>query len=348
MKFQVIVVAMVVFVMEIHGYGSSSYQNLPEDRIYDNNFFQPKFKYNKYDRPFGNKVYRKPFDTLEFPFYTPKRDQYNSDDKIVFPTQNEYDYKIKFPSYPNDYITNDDNLQQTPAPATTKEEFSYDDERENGPTNWGRFSEVCEIGNRQSPVNLIEDHSIPQPTQRPLIIEGFSNQPISMKVENNGHSAKFTFNHLQNKPIRFLGGPLKTAFNLDASLSDAMNKTKGLAVLGILYEVINLNTLGDEENPFIKFLSLVQEPGSSHTEFEDVFSIRDLIKSLDFEYLSYKGSLTTPPCTETVTWLVSVNPLKISSYELAQFRKIKDHEGHPIKSNFRPLQRINYRRVLAF
>ena len=105
---------------------------------------------------------------------------------------------------------------------------------------------------------------------------------------------------------------------------------------------------GEEDNPFIKFLSLVQEPGSSHTETEDVFSIRDLIKSLDFEYLSYKGSLTTPPCTESVTWLVSVNPLKISSYELAQFRKIKDHEGHPLKSNFRPLQRINYRRVLAY
>ena len=98
----------------------------------------------------------------------------------------------------------------------------------------------------------------------------------------------------------------------------------------------------------MKFLSLVQEPGSSHTEYQDLFSIRDLIKSVDFEYLSYKGSLTTPPCTETVTWLVSVDPLKISTYELEQLRKIKDDQGQPLKSNFRPLQKINYRRILAF
>lgn len=159
---------------------------------------------------------RKPFDTLEYPFYhTPKREQYNPDDKIVFPTQNEYDYKIKFPSYPNEFITNDDNIQQTLTSPATNEVFSYDDESDSGPSNWGRFSEVCGIGNRQSPVNLIEDHAIQQPTQRPLIIEGFSNQPTSMKIENNGHSAKFTFNHSKNKPIRFLGGPLKTAYNLD-------------------------------------------------------------------------------------------------------------------------------------
>ena len=102
------------------------------------------------------------------------------------------------------------------------------------------------------------------------------------------------------------------------------------------------------ENPFIKFLSLVQEPGSSYTMYDNLFSIRDLIKSLDFEYLSYKGSLTTPPCTETVTWLVSMKLLNISSYELAQFRKIKDYEGHPIKTNFRDLHKINYQRVSAY
>lgn len=102
------------------------------------------------------------------------------------------------------------------------------------------------------------------------------------------------------------------------------------------------------ENPFIKFLSLVQEPGSSHTMYDNLFSIRDIIKSLNFEYLSYKGSLTTPPCSETVTWLVSMKPLNISSNELEQFRKIKDYEGQPIKSNFRALHKINYQRVLAY
>jgi carbonic anhydrase len=35
-------------------------------------------------------------------------------------------------------------------------------------------------------------------------------------VENNGHSAKFTFNYPNGKPARLLGGPLKVAYNLDS------------------------------------------------------------------------------------------------------------------------------------
>ena len=143
---------------------------------------------------------------MDYPFYTQKNEEYDPDD---------FDYKTKFPSYPNEYITSEENLikLRPPPPA---EEFSYDDNKNTGPSNWGRFSKVCKIGKRQSPINLIEDHAIQQPTQRSLIIEGFSNIPTSMKVENNGHSAKFSFVYSNNKPIRFLGGPLKTAYNLDS------------------------------------------------------------------------------------------------------------------------------------
>ncbi|CAO1426199.1 unnamed protein product [Diamesa tonsa] len=270
------------------------------------------------------------------------------------------------------------------APRANVEEFSHNYETNNGQPHWGKFNPICVTGNRQSPVNLIEKQAFHQLNEKPLVIEGFASQPISMKVENDGHSAKFTFNHLNNKPIQFIGGPLKTAYNLDSihfhwgpndfigsehvidykrhsaeihfvtwnsiynNLEDAMNKPNGLAVLGFLYKLNNDPRRTEVENPFTKFLPLIQESGSSHTMYENLFSIRDLIKSLDFEYLSYKGSMTTPPCTETVTWLVSVKPMNISSYELAEFRKIKDHEGQPIKSNFRALHKINYQLVLAY
>jgi carbonic anhydrase len=46
----------------------------------------------------------------------------------------------------------------------------------------------------------------------------------------------------------------------------------------------------------------------------------------------YKGSLTTPPCTEDVQWIVANDVARVNA---AQFRRIRDH----LQFNARPLQR---------
>ena len=38
-------------------------------------------------------------------------------------------------------------------------------------------------------------------------------------------------------------------------------------------------------------------------------------------YYSYKGSLTTPPCSESVTWIVMEEPVQVSQDQLDAFRK---------------------------
>lgn len=137
------------------------------------------------------------------------------------------------------------------------------------------------------------------------------------------------------------------------TITEAIEQPKGLAVLGFFYEVVNLSHGHSKEdnkhvssyNPFIPLLSKVIQPKSSFTETRHLFSLRDVIKSSDFNFLSYKGSLTTPNCYETVTWMVSTRILKMSSKELAQFRKIKDEKHKPLLENYRPLQKLNHRRV---
>lgn len=106
--------------------------------------------------------------------------------------------------------------------------------------------------------------------------------------------------------------------------------------------------MGATDNPFIKLLPNIVEPESSYIEDRTLFALRDLIKTKDFRYLSYKGSLTTPNCIETVTWMVSTRPVQISSAELAEFRKLKDENGNLLKHNFRPLQQLNYRKVVLY
>lgn len=74
-----------------------------------------------------------------------------------------------------------------------------------------------------------------------------------------------------------------------------------------------------------------------------IFSLRDLFQDQSWEMYTYQGSLTTPPCYESVTWLLLTQPLKINGADLAKLRMIKDATGNPLKANGRPLQSPNGR-----
>jgi len=60
----------------------------------------------------------------------------------------------------------------------------------------------------------------------------------------------------------------------------------------------------------------------------------------DRAYYTFSGSLTTPPCSEGVTWYVLKNPATLSTGELARF-------GKAYAMNARPLQPLNGRVVRA-
>jgi carbonic anhydrase len=58
------------------------------------------------------------------------------------------------------------------------------------------------------------------------------------------------------------------------------------------------------------------------------------------EYYRYNGSLTTPPCTEGVRWLVLKTPVSASKQQAATLSKVLRHP------NNRPVQPVNARPVL--
>ena len=68
----------------------------------------------------------------------------------------------------------------------------------------------------------------------------------------------------------------------------------------------------------------------------DIFSVLPRNKS----YYRFSGSLTTPPCSEGVRWLVIKNYATVSSGQVEAFLDVMHHE------NNRPIQPINARRVM--
>lgn len=260
-------------------------------------------------------------------------------------------------------------------------EFSYREKDKYGPSNWNQISPQCG-GMFQSPILLNTSSALYVRNKRPLQLIGQTNLPQSIRLQNDGHSAKFTYVWRNGERPFLRGGPLKTKYyfeqfhfhwgansstgsehvldfqrfpmelhlvfynSLYSSFEDARAEVDGLVVMGLFYELYEIS---DEPlNTWTRFLQEIVVPDSEYSiQFIDTFPLYDLIGDVEWPYFSYEGSLTTPPCLETVTWIVSTRPLLITPREIQEFRKIRTKSG-PMVNNFRPIQKLYNRRVFRY
>jgi carbonic anhydrase len=108
-----------------------------------------------------------------------------------------------------------------------------------------------------------------------------------------------------------------------------------LAVVAILLNV------SDTPNPLIETLKVVGLPKIPGKPLQHATQI-DINQLLpeDKSYYTFEGSLTTPPCTEGVKWIILKQQQSISAAQLALY-----HALHP--ENARPLQPLNDRQVFS-
>lgn len=68
-----------------------------------------------------------------------------------------------------------------------------------------------------------------------------------------------------------------------------------------------------------------------------------------WSYATYEGSLTTPPLSEVVDWIVFLNPIQCSTNQIGEFRHIRcptsGASSHQLLNNCRPVQPLNDRLV---
>jgi hypothetical protein len=87
----------------------------------------------------------------------------------------------------------------------------------------------------------------------------------------------------------------------------------------------------------------LQEPVASYEFFPNLtINVESLLPS-NLDFIRYDGSLTTPPCSETVVWSVFLNPVTLSKDQLNAFRRLQNYDKKRIEGNFRPLQQLNGR-----
>lgn len=225
----------------------------------------------------------------------------------------------------------------TPDEEDNCENFEWSYEGESGPDFWADCETGCG-GDMQSPINLTGasiDTALPQPDAV------FASSDIDLI--NNGHSiqlnydagSSFTLEGVQYdlKQVHFHTGSehLQDGIQheMEVHLVHANAAGTHNVVIGIFIEL-------GAENPFLAALvnNLPATVGATFTA-ADTVNILDVFPELG-SYYTYEGSLTTPPCSQTVTWFILDTPAEATAAQVEAFHSLLHY-------NYRPTQPLNGR-----
>ncbi|MEQ8756440.1 MAG: carbonic anhydrase family protein [Coleofasciculus sp. G1-WW12-02] len=227
-----------------------------------------------------------------------------------------------------------------------------------GPDEWGNLDPayaVCGTGTRQSPialtnpvnVNFANDFSINYNSFSPTIRDTGKTIQVDCPPGSTLTLDGKTFNLIQ---FHFHASSEHTINNevkpMEVHLVHQRTDPQGnveLAVIGRLMEVGSSGT----NSEMAKILNNLPPSGGttspSLTINPKYFLPSDgLLGSLltaPPQYYRYSGSLTTPPCSEIVNWIVYKDTMRITSGQLSNFT-------NRYSNNFRPVQNRNGRLVL--
>ncbi|XP_043655549.1 carbonic anhydrase 15 [Drosophila teissieri] len=124
------------------------------------------------------------------------------------------------------------------------------------------------------------------------------------------------------------------------NLQEAFRYSDGVTVLAVLFKVVRSGPIFYQPGLTEIFHSLLHLGNFNATyTVQERLTLGSLLGSLDRgNFYTYKGSLTTPPCSPVVQWHVFGEVLPISHQDLPKFWNLRDERGRPLLKNFRPLQ----------
>jgi carbonic anhydrase len=213
---------------------------------------------------------------------------------------------------------------------------------DDGPAKWGDLdpaNKVCSVGAVQSPIDIGETIRATLPGLRLRWARRADT------IVNNGHTIQVNFG--DGSTLTGPGGAYKLVqFHLHRPSEHQINgKTYpmevhfvhanpagGLAVIGVLMEN------GAPNAVFNKIVTTMPAAAGAPVRADAAINPNGLLPRR-LNYYRYSGSLTTPPCSETVDWLLLTDPIQAAANDVAAFAKLYEN-------NARPVQTINRRFVL--
>jgi carbonic anhydrase len=224
----------------------------------------------------------------------------------------------------------------------SKAHWSYTGEE--NPAKWGELDSTyatCSTGKTQSPINITS----PKPADLPAL--QFKYNAVPLNIIDNGHTIQVNYPngstltvgdktytlkqfHFHHPSEEHVNGK---AFDLVAHLVHA-DADGHLAVVAVLLKSGASNSFLE---PIWKNFPVEKEKVVDNASVS--VNVANVLPA-NHAYYTFPGSLTTPPCSEGVTWYVLKSPVQVSLAQIAAFAKL-----YPM--NARPIQSLNGRELLA-
>ena len=217
----------------------------------------------------------------------------------------------------------------------------WDYEGKNGPQNWGKLSPefaACGTGKYQSPIDIKEGIRL---SLDPIEFE-YKSSPL--RILDNGHTVQ----------VNYAAGSSITVSGEKYSLAQFhFHKPSEERIAGKAFDMVvhlvHKNVIGQlavvavllrngAPNPLIQTLwtHLPLQPGKEGGPRAVKIDAAQLLPP-DRSYYAFVGSLTTPPCTEGVLWLVMKNPMQVSRSQIAAFGRLYEANARPVQPTNRRL-----------
>jgi carbonic anhydrase len=215
----------------------------------------------------------------------------------------------------------------------------------NGPQAWGQLKpefNLCATGRRQSPISIEEAGTLQGPAE-PIV---FSYAASQGTVINNGHTIQVDVQGDNSITVRGSNYRL-LQFHFHTPSEEQINHKRypmvahlvhrnvegQLAVVAVLLDTSSASPLIDKVWTYMPLDTddrVRMPPG--------LLDLKELLPT-DQRYYQFMGSLTTPPCSEGVLWLVLKTPMAISQQQLRLFTQLYPNNARPIQPmNARPVR----------
>ena len=204
-----------------------------------------------------------------------------------------------------------------------------------GPSHWGDLESefaLCKNGRQQSPVDIRNSEKTDLPTLQ------FDYKPSPLHIIDNGHTIMVNY-----APGSFLGVGNKRyelkQFHFHRPSEEEVHGTRSEMVVHLVHAdqegnlaVVAVLLKKGADNPLVRELwNHLPERKGKEGIFEKVNVDLTSLISTDGGYYTFSGSLTTPPCSEGVTWFVLKHSATVTADEIEQFGKRYEHNARPIQ-----------------
>ncbi|MBD2440527.1 carbonic anhydrase [Nostoc sp. FACHB-110] len=223
-----------------------------------------------------------------------------------------------------------------------------------GPEYWGKLSpdfQLCYTGKRQTPIDLQLASVKSADKNQDLLAINY--QPSPLNLINNGKTIQVNYQtgsfiecvgvarHRHRQIFQLLQFHFHhpSEHHINGELYDMelhfvhRDQTGNLAVIGVFLKAgafnPNLQSIWD---------AMPEKQGEENIVADTIINAAQLLPT-EHRFLTYSGSLTTPPCSENVSWYVMEQPIEVSRQQIDKFVHLFPH-------NNRPIQPLNERIVL--